>query len=68
MRRRNEKALQLQYQKYMDSDKRMQQFLDTLSDREISMMTITWFAQKVGVSQSTVHHHREVYNRILEKR
>lgn len=65
---RNEKILQLKRQQYAECDKQMKEFLNTLTDREISMMSIARFAREVGVSRSTVHYHQEVYQQFLEKK
>ena len=65
---RQEKVLQLKHQQYLASDQKMKNFLATLTDREISMMSVSRFAREVGVSRSTVHHHKEIYQQFLEKK
>ena len=66
--RDNSQAIQFQHERYMEIDKKLNELLDELTEREILMMSISWFARLAGVSRTTIHQPREVYQRIQQKK
>lgn len=63
-----ERIVQPKLEKYDENDKRMRELLDRMSEREIALITISQFAREAGVSRSTVHRHKEIYDRLVTKK
>lgn len=66
--RDNSRAIHYQHERYMEIDRKLNGLLDDLTEREISMMSIAWFARMAGVSRTTIHQHKGVYQRIQQKK
>lgn len=60
------KIVEMQHSRYVELDQRLHKMLDSMTDREISLTSVSRFAKDACVSRVTVYKHREVYERLTK--